>query len=272
MAELLKQLNNGIYVNTFALEVYLPFDYTEKAYRGNSYYSILGSKVRFFCVGNMRFYDSQKQMDNPMSVKCYPLGFPMMVHSQPTEIDTREVQFSKGGPIRKCIVLTYYKGDALIENCNCIKNSDNAMIVLSRLEGGKFNHISPMVANGILSDVQSMNGVKLRIPTEVEEIFVAERYRDPANPAQKARFAEKLPADDSYITYNMRQDAMKTTTYQAITHEDINTSLIAAINRKEDGIVDEATIMERIVRGLDMSDLIEERDARLDAEESENNG
>ena len=269
---MLKEQNNAIYVDTFAMEVYLPFDYTEKAYRGNSYYSILGTKVRFFCVGNMRFYKDQKQMDNPLTVKCHALGFPMMVVSDPSEIDVREVQYSKNGPVRMCIVLTYYKGDALIENCNCIKSTDNPMIVLARLEGGKFNHISPMVANGILSDVQSMNNVKLRIPTEVEEIFVAERYRDPANPAQKARFAEKLPADDSYVTYNMRQDAMKTTTYQAVTHEDINTSLISSINRKNDGIVDEATVMERIVRGLDMSDLIEERDKRLDAEEAEKNG
>ena len=60
---------------------------------------------------------------------------------------------------------------------------------------------------------------------------------------------------------------MKTASYQALTHEDINTSLITSINRYQDGEVDEPLAMERVVRGLNMDDLKAERDARIAAQQ-----
>lgn len=267
---LLKQSGNEIFLDSYALEIYLPYDYTEKNYRGNAYYSVIGTKVQFYGVGNMRFYQNQKEMDIPLSVKCYELGCPVMITSAPTEIDARDVQFSKGGPVRKCIVLTYYKGDPVVCNTACIKRNENVMITLTRLESGKFSHLSPEAAYGILQDCQTMNKLSLRIPPEVEAIFVAERFRDPAHPSQKARFGDPAPAPDQYLSYNMRQEAMKSTTYQAFTHEDINASLITSINKKNKGIMDRPTTMERIVRGMDMTDLINDRDKRLEQEQSYN--
>ena len=41
-----------------------------------------------------------------------------------------------------------------------------------------------------------------------------------------------------------------------------NTSLISSVNRKNSGIVDEPTAIERIVRGMDITPLVEERDKR----------
>lgn len=259
----LVEKDKNIYVESYAMEVYLPYDYLEKAYRGNSYYSLIGSKVRYFAVGNMRFFKNEKEMENPSAIPTYTLGFPMFIISQPSDIDTREVQFVKGGVSRKCIVLTYYKDDILVDNTDCICNADAVMIVMARLEGGKLDHIPPEHAIGIFQDVQTMNKVSLRIPTEEEEIFIAERYRNPNNHSQKARFNDKADPD-RLVSYNMRQDAMKDTTYQALTHEDFNTSLISSINRKNDGIIDEPVALERIVRGLDMSDMIKERDDNID--------
>lgn len=255
------------YVNIYGMEVYLPYDYLEKAYRGLNYYSVVGSKVRYYGVGNMRLYQNKAQMESPLTVKTYALGVPMIITSEPSEIDTREVQFTKGGPVRKCIVLTFYKDDVFLDNTNAIKSNDNVMIFLTRLEGGKLDHVSPEVADGILQDVQEMNGVKLKIPTEEEEIYVAERYRSDRDPTKKARMVDSSNPD-KVTSLNMRQEAMRTTTYQAITHEDISTSLITSVNRANAGIVDEPTIMERVTRGLDMSDLIEERDKRLAEEKA----
>ena len=52
------------YVDSFAMEVYLPADYSDKAYRGLNYYEVAGTEVRYFGVGNMRFFDSEKEMTN----------------------------------------------------------------------------------------------------------------------------------------------------------------------------------------------------------------
>lgn len=264
----LKESGSQIFVDCYGMEVYLPYDYNGKSYRGADYYSVIGNKVRFFGVGNMRFFTSQKEMDSPSSVKTYTLGYPMMITSIPTEIDTRDVQFVKNGVVRKCIVLTFYRNDVFMDNVNSISLTDNVMIYLARMEGGKLDHINPDEAMNILRDVQSYNGLSLRIPEETEEIFVTERYRDPNNHSRKIRFADQDKTNfDREVSLNLRQEAMKTSSYQALTHEDINTSLITSINRYQDGEVDEPLAMERVVRGLNMDDLKAERDARIAAQQ-----
>lgn len=261
-----RQQGNSIFVACYGLEVYLPYDYLNKEYRGTSYYSIVGDKVRYYALGNMRPSETKADMEKPFG-NVYTLGFPMIITSEPTEIDIRDVQFVRGGVSRKCIVLTFYKDDLFVENVDCIAASNNIMILMNRLEGGKLDHVLPSEAVQIFRDCQEMNKANLRIPSEEEEIFIAERYRDPEHPSRRARFSDSL-SKDKILSYNMRQEAMQTTTYQALTHEDINTSLITSINRKKSGIRDQATIMERLVRGLPMDDLIEDRDKRL-AEESQ---
>ena len=252
--------DNTAYVDAFAMEVYLPADYGDKAYRGLNYYEVAGTEVRYFGVGNMRFFDSEKEMTNPESKKVYTLGLPVIITSIPTEIDVRDVTFVKGGRVRKCIVLTFYKDDIFIKNLNVIQSNNNVMIMLSRIEGGKLDHVLPDEAVQMLQDCQTMNKLKLNIPSEEEEMMVAERYRM-AGSMKHARFGEPDNMDD-IMSLNMRQEGMEASTYQAFSNEDINTSLISSINRKAAGIVDEPTSIERIVRGMDITPLVEERNRR----------
>lgn len=251
----LKVVDHKMIVDCHAMEVYLPHEYTTAAYRGTPFYSVLGTQIRFLGVGNMRFFATEKDMQNPESVKSHPLGIPMLITSEPAEVDSREVRLSKGGRLRKCVVLTYMKGDSFLINTDVIKTTDAMMMLLSRLEQGKLDHIPPEVVVKVIRDCESMNGINLRIPSEEMEIFVAERYRDPAYPTRKYRYHTGAVDPDSMISHNMRTDAMQSTTYQGITHEDINSALVAAVNRKAAGIIDEPTLMERVTRGLDMEDL-----------------
>lgn len=258
-----RQANNSTYVTAYAVEVYLPFDYMGKAYNGYECYALVGSNVRFYAVGMMRAFNNEKELDNPTSVKCYPLGMPMLVESSPSVIDIREVQFTKDGPLRKCIVLTYYKNDTFIVNNSLIQSSNNMMILLSLMEGGKLAFFPPDALVQVLADCEKFNKMSLRIPSEEEEIFVAERYRNPANKNKKARLSSNVNPDN-LISYNMRQDTMHTSTYQAWVGEDISMSLIVSANRAEAGITDEPTVMERIVRNMDMDDIVEDRDKRYE--------
>lgn len=252
--------DNNAYVGCYCMEVYLPVDYGEKAYRGQNYYEVAGTRVRYFGVGNMRFYQTEKEMTNPTSIKVYTLGLPVIITSIPTEIDVRDIVFIKGGRSRKCIVLTFYQDDIFIENMNVIQSNANVMIMLSRIEGGKLDHVMPDEAAEMLQDCQRMNKLKLKIPSEEEEMMIAERYRI-AGTMKRARMGNPENMDD-ITSLNMRQEGMAGSTYQAFSNEDINTSLISSVNRKRDGIVDAPTFMERIVRGMDVSDLIAERDKR----------
>jgi len=216
---------------------------------------MLGSKVKFLGIGNMRFFKNEKEMSDPESVKSHPLGIPMLITSEPSEIDVREVRLSKGGQPRKCVVLTFYKGDPLLVNTGVIKTTEAMMMTLSRLEQGKLDHLTPEVVVSIIHDCETMNGLSLRIPSEEMEIFVGERYRDPNSPRFKYRHHEGPIDPDTMVSHNMRTDAMQSTSFQGLTHEDVNNAVIAAVNRKDAGIIDEPTTMERLERGLDMEDL-----------------
>ena len=249
-----------VLVDCFAVELYLPYDYTETGYRGTPFYSVLGTKVKFLGIGNFRFFQSEKEMEKPEKVPCHPFGIPMFIMSEPMDVETRDVKFSEGSPYRKCLVLSYTKGDVFILNTELIQNSDALMMTLSRLEQGKLDHVPPEVAVEILADCEHMNGVSLRIPPEETEIFVAERYRDPDHPERLYRYSTEQ--DDPYhiVSRNMRVDAHQGSTFQAIMHEDISSGLIASANRKRKGIVNQPGPFECAIRGISMEHLKEEDD------------
>lgn len=252
---MLKKVNTQMLVDTFAMQVYLPADYAGSGYRALSYYSVLGSRVKYFAVGNMRFFKNQKELDDPESVPCHQLALPTLILSEPTSIDIEEIKLSKGGRPRKCIILTYMRDDLFIVNTECIVNSDITMMLLSRLEMGKLDHLSPEVVVSATRDCERINKINLRIPSEELEIFIAERYRDPAHPSRAYRYHTGAVDPDDMVSRSMRVDAMQSTTYQGLTHEDVNSALITASNRKMSGVIDDIMPMEAIVRGLDMEDL-----------------
>ena len=251
---MLKESGSKMIVDSFGMDVYLPAEYINSAYRGSPYYSVLGTKVRFLGVGSMRFFKNQKEMDEPDELQSYPLGIPMLITTEPNGVDVREVKLSKTGPVRKCVVMSYLKGDVFLTNTEVIKNVDAMMMLLSRLEQGKLDYIPPEVAVQLIHDCERMNGISLRIPSEEMEIFVAERYRDPTYPTRKYRFHTGAADPDRMISHNMRTDAIQGTSFQGVMHEDINSALVAAVNRKASGIVDEPSPFERVIRGLDMEE------------------
>ena len=246
-----------ILVDTYAVDVFVPAEYLGSEYRGTSYYTVIGNQVRYFAIANFRVYQTEKQFNDPLSVPTYPLGIAMTVLCKPSEVDTREVKFTADGPVRKCIVLTFYKNDEFISNTTAISTGNHVMMLLWRLSGGKLTHMSPVVVAQVIPDAEKMNGVNLRISPEELEMYIAERYRNPKNPSQKLRFSTSDLDTDKAVSYRMREEVMKTNTYQAVTHEDPNNAFIVSANRARKGIYNEPTIAERIVRGLPIDDIVE---------------
>lgn len=250
----LKIENGRAIVDCYAMALYVDHEFTEAAYRNLPYYSIIGTKVQFLGIGMMRFFGNETEMKNPDSVKAHPLGIPMLIMSEPSEIDAGNVRFSRTGPLRKCAILTYYKGDAILTSTEAIKNSDAAMMVLSRLEQGKLDYLTPEVSVGILRDTQDFNKVGFRIPSEEEEIFVAERYRDPDNPTRKYRYHEgKIKDPTNMVSYNARVEMHQGSSFSGLMGEDVQQGLILACNREEEGIRVPQTSFEALIRGEDMT-------------------
>ena len=252
-----------VLVNCYAMELYLPAEYADSAYRGTPFYAVLGTKIKFLGVGNFRFYQSEKEMEHPEDYPCYPFGIPMLLLTEPMEIDIRDVKFSKTGPERHCLVLTYTKGDTFIVNSEIIKSSDALMMFMARLEQGKLDHIPPEVAIQMLQDCEAMNDVSLRIPSEEEEVFVAESYRDPDRPDRAYRYHTGNINPDRIVSRNIRTLAHQATTFQAVMHEDISVGLMTSTNRRHRGEINSSGPFESLIMGRDMS-----RYAEQDKEDS----
>ena len=255
----LKEQDGKILADCYAVQALFPEEYLNAAYRAHAYYSLLGTKVRVFGVGRMRFFDNEKQMETPEQSPCYTLGIPMLITMEPSDISIESIRTTPNGPVRKWIILTFYKGDSFMVSTEVIKNTDYAMIYLSRLKQGKLDYMPPEHVLIIQDRVQSYNGINFRIPSEEEEIFVVEKYRDPDYPERKYRFHTGKVDPENIVTHNTRTDVMSTTGFQALFGEDINTSLLVNSNRRRNGIKDEVSAFEATIRGMDL-DYLSKRD------------
>ena len=255
----LKEMPDGrIVVNCYAAQVLYPEEYTQSAYRAHAYYSILGTKIKVFGVGLQRYFMNEKEMEQPENITAHTLGIPTMITMEPSEIETATVRVSPHGPLRKWVILTFYKGDSFLVSKETIVNTDYAMMYLSRLKQGKLDYLIPDHVIGIQNDVQNLNNIDFRIPSEEEEIFVAEKYRDPDHPNRKYRYHTGEVDPDSMVAYNARTEMMKQSSFQALLGEDINSSVLINANRHREGIKEEVSPFEAVIRGMDMSKYAEE--------------
>lgn len=238
-----KMKGDAIIVSSPILEVYLPADYAD-----TGLYMMIGSNTKWFAVANFKSFTKEAQLDHREIVPTIPLGISSFFLSTPSETDIDEVLFHKGGIMRKCIILRFFVGDVFCVDRNLIKAADNVVTLMGRLEAGKLDNIPPAIVKDVIKYAQKINGVNLKLPDAHLDAMVAERYRNPDNVNQKYRFSSDS-SSDKIVSVTPREDTMTSTTFQGIAFEDINSSLIAACNRKHDGIKDEATIMEKIVRG-----------------------
>lgn len=247
---MLKKIDNKIIVTAPIIELYLPAEYAQKS----NLYTMKGERVEFFGVCNMKKFDNEAGLENRSAAKTIPVGIPMILISNPSEIESNvQVQFYPDGPFRKCIVLRYYKDDEIVCNTQCIRSADNVTALMEMLENGKLTFFPVKYIPALIQKVQDMNKVNLRLPTESIQAMIAERYRDPEHPSKKLRFA-KDPDSDDIVSVTPREETMLSSTYSAFSFEDINSSLIASVNRAKAGIHDEPTIMEKIIRGGTVTD------------------
>ena len=246
--DIFKKVDTKMIVTAPIVEAYLPFEYAEK-----DLYYMKGERVEFFGVCNIKYFQSEDELENRVSAPTIPIGISMMMISDPTDIEIMEVQFYPNGPFRKCIVLRYYQDDEFMCNTLLIKSANNVSSIMNMLENGKLTFIPIKHVTEVIQDAQDMNGINLKLPMESLEAMILDRYRDPNNRSKKYRFAKNKDSDN-ITSVTPREDTMTSTTYQAVTFEDINTSLISSVNRARAGIVDEPTTMETLIRGGSIED------------------
>ena len=240
---MIKEVDNKMIVDVPIMEIYLPAEYKDRGL-----YYMKGPLVEFYGVCNMKTFNKEEDLEHREAVKTIPIGIALMITSNPSEIDIGEVKFSPSSPLRKCVILRYYKNDELMTNTSCIIASDNVGNLLTLLENGKLDYIPVKYIRDIVDRAEIINKTNLRLSLEAKDAMIIECYRDPHNINKSLRHS-KNSNEDLISSPTSREESMLSSTYQAFTFEDINSSLLAAVNRAKAGVEEEPTVMERIIRG-----------------------
>ena len=133
-----------------------------------------------------------------------------------------------------CIVITYTNGSK-ITPANTIQDSANCMAFLDVILKGKLPPNIPYSQTyELLSLNQQINSVNLGVPAMILELILSGVYRYKENPAIKySRAAAKNPkiSEYDYKMMNSRQVCQYTSTFTAMTFEDIDSMVTTSINK-----------------------------------------
>lgn len=245
ISDIFKYSGDQILVDTYGLELYLPFEYSN-----NGFYRMLGNKVEWLGIANYKAFGSEKEMENRDAVPTYPIAISGFITSKPFEVDIGDVKFVKGGVERHSLILRFFKNDIFVVNKNIIKSVDNLKAIMSLLESGKLENIPVEHIPSALNKAQETSNVKLALSQSYLDVIAIEHYRNPDNVAQKYRHGETNKTG-AVRAINAREESMSASTFQMVSFEDINTSMLASCNRDDKGIRDEATAIEKIIKGSD---------------------
>ena len=233
--------NDKILVDSAVFEFLIPTDYQSRGMfiRQAGYYSL-------FLAGMGRFFNSQKAYETDNGKTQYkPIAIPIMVNTKPSLVETDIVELPKGGSAKAVYKLVYYKDDEFITNTNYIKLSDNTKNIYQLFDDGKADFIPYTVIAELLETTHYYNNTKFPVPLEAVHAIVAERSKDPKDYKKDARFMNKIP--EAVISLNPRETMAAGNVAGMFGFEDVNSALMIAANRKEKGIVDPATITEKII-------------------------
>jgi hypothetical protein len=213
-----------IIFNGYYMETYIPSSYFDTKL-GEEY----GSDLRVFGIFNIRAFNEKMQ---PGPIETF--SFPSMLTIYPTETTEQKLTLLQGDEEPTSYkVGKFYKGCKLMRNA-VPKDSTNAELFIGLFTKGKIPSTIPYnkVIQLWLKNLTS-NGVKLGVVSSVLETMIAQFYRDKNKPER--RFSQVIGKDPNvsefdYKSANIRELCAKTSTFAAITFEDMDAMLTSSIN------------------------------------------
>lgn len=219
--------NKDIYLLSPYAEFYIPLDY----FSGNvqSFAEDRGQTMHVFGVFNVAFFDESNKL-----IEMRLMNLPTWIDINVNESTTGDVKLLGDTTPTRCKILKYMKG-AKIMPSTVIKDSSNAETFLSLVTKGSIPHAVPYnKAKTIWQKNLDLNDAHLGVPSVILELILSASYRYAKNPILKFAYAygdnPSLTMYD-YVMNSVRQICQNTSTYTAITFEDIDSMMIASVNR-----------------------------------------
>ena len=232
-----------IYLERPYCEFYIPMDYFDTS---GKFAEDAGQVIKVLGIFNIGFYENGQLEEMKI------LNLPSWINVYVYDYEIRRVELP-GEPVPvSCKVLKFFHGNKVMES-SVIEDSTNTETYLDFILKGKIPASVPYDKSITLwRKNQQMNGVNLGVPSVIEELILSASYRDKNNPSSKfAHVIGKDPKGVSLYDYKMasvRQICQYTSTFTAVTFEDIDSMITSSLNRSRDKIPEAQSPIEQIIK------------------------
>lgn len=214
-----------IYLEADAAEFYIPKYYFEIT---GGFAEDRGDIVKALGVFDVGIFENGKLKE--MKVLNLPTWIDLFV------VNSEESNVNLPGEegLTACKVLKYQKGHKIM-NSGVVEDSANVEAYLDFVNKGKVPSIVPYEKSlQIWQKNQALNSANLGVPSVIEELILSVSYRSKENPSLK--FSHVIGKDLSvsqydYVMNNIRQICQYTSTFTALTFEDIDSMVTTSLNR-----------------------------------------
>jgi hypothetical protein len=214
-----------IYLEAEYAEFYIPNYYFDST---NKFAEDLGDIVKALGVFDVGIFEGGKVKE--MKVLNLPTWIDLFV----VNAEERDVNLPGEEESVPCKVLCYQKGHKIM-NSGVVQDSSNVEAYLNFVTKGKVPSIVPYEKSlQIWRKNQSLNNASLGVPSVIEELILSVSYRYKEDPGIK--FAHVIGKDPKvsqydYVMNNIRQICQYTSTFTALTFEDIDSMVTTSLNR-----------------------------------------
>lgn len=204
----------------------------------------LGNTINAFGVFNVGFYTNGKLVETKL------LNLPTMIRINQYDSEKRTIDLPGLGST-PCNVLKFYKGNKVMEDAT-IEDAANATMMLMMITRGKIPGSVPYTkALDVWRKNQEMNKVHFGVSSLVLEIILAAAYRQKDDLSKKFAYAIGKNPDISpfdYIMASIRQICQYSSTYTAMTFEDMNSMITSSLNKARNKTEEAASPIEKIIK------------------------
>lgn len=214
-----------IYLEADSCEFYIPKYYFDVSGR---FAEDLGDIIKVLGVFDVGIFENGKLKE--MKVLNLPTWIDLFV----VDSDDRDVSLPGNEGLTPCKVLAYQKGHKIM-NSGVVEDSSNVESYLNFVLKGKVPSIVPYEKSlQIWQKNQELNSANLGVPSVIEELILSVMYRDKNDPGTK--FSHVIGKDVNvsqydYVMNNIRQICQYTSTFTALTFEDIDSMITTSLNR-----------------------------------------
>ena len=210
----------------YCLEIYIP----ERYFDSNMAYWE-GDAINTFGLVYCAVLDSKMHQNNPVEL----INLPTPIYLYPRESEVKELILIPESPYKeeKYMVLRFYKGDTIMPS-DIQRDSSNVENFLKLMCAGK---IGPNIPYNKLLEIWEknleINNIKLGVAASILELIISVIYRSYDDPAIK--FSEALAKNPKlsqyrYRTANIREICSRSSTFSALTYEDMDTMITTSLN------------------------------------------